>query len=243
MKLAIALGLGLLSSTLMAKELPQAPASCADDVAQIGYCSKVTAPTFRGPIDIQFFVVVDKATFPTVESVLDRYLSFDNWPAYSQSTDTDALLFNKSVRMSDMQKDAETIFRHYYDYRIKSPIGYQKVRGVTYNTRVTPYIGALASLEFVAQNSGPQEIPAGEKPLVGTEGVKFQTGAVHAASCEGLSFCDDSQWLLVYETNLQPEIDLLPKVAATSIQAGIEALLIGMLFNDVASEEVPVIVE
>jgi len=136
--------------------------------------------------------------------------------------------------MADIKQDNETIFRHFYDYRLKSPIGYQNVRGVTFNSRVTPYAGALASLEFEAQNTGAQEVPAGEKLLVGSEGVKFQTGAVHAVSCAATNFCDDTQWLLVYETKLQPEIDLLPKVAATSIQAGIEALLVGMLFNDVA---------
>ena len=65
--------------------------------------------------------------------------------------------------------------------------------------------------------------------------MQFQTGSVHAVDCASGSyaFCSEEQFLLIYETNLQPDIDILPKVAAASIQSAIEALLVGMLFNDV----------
>ncbi len=235
MKRVIALSLALFSGMAAAKDLPAIPADCAKSVADLGYCSAVQAPTFKGPIDMQFFVVVDKSNYPTVTSIINRYLAFDYWPEFSKSTSTDSLLFSKSARMPSFDKDQRTIYPHYYDYRLKSPIGYIKVRGLTHNYLVQPYTNAVMSLEFVAQTAGPQTVPAGEKPLDGLEGVKFQTGAVHAIDCANgsVSFCSADQFLLVYTTNLQPDIDLLPKVAAASIQSGIESLLVGMLFNDV----------
>ncbi len=236
MQRVIALSLALMSGMASAKNLPAIPADCAKSVAEVGYCSAVQAPTFKGPIDMQFFVVVDKSSYPTVDSIINRYLAFDYWPEFSKSTDSDALLFNKSARMASFDKDQTTIYPHYYDYKMKSPIGYIKVRGVTHNYFVPAVTGAVRTLEFVAQANGPQTVPAGEKPLNGLEGVKFQTGAVHAVDCSSnpVAFCSADQFLLVYETNVQPDIDLLPKVAAASIQAGIESLLVGMLFNDVS---------
>lgn len=242
MKIALSLGLSLFASSLLqAKTLPTPPANCAADIAALGFCSSSDAPPFKGAVDIRFFVVVDKASYPAVDDLLNRYLSFSSWPAFSESTGTDDLLFTKSVRMPTITVNGAKVYRHYYDYKLKSPIGYQKVRGVTFNSKVTPYPGALASVEFTAQNSGPQAVPAGEKALNGSEGVQFQTGSVHALDCDSrFDFCGSDQYLLMYETKVQPDIDLLPKVAAGSIAKGIEALLVGMLFNGI---DVPAVLD
>ncbi len=226
---------GLLTgATLHAKALPTPPASCAADIAAVGYCSTADAPPFKGAVDLRFFVVIDKASFATVDDVLNRYLSFNTWPAFAESTGTEDLVFTKSIRMPTVQVNGTTVYRHYYDYKLKSPIGYQKVRGVTFNSKVAAYPGALASVEFAAQIQGPQAVPAGEKPLNGVEGVQLQVGSVHAVDCDGrFDFCGNNQYLLMYESKIQPDIDLLPKVAAASISKGIEALLVGMWFNNI----------
>jgi hypothetical protein len=168
-----------------------------------------------------------------VETILDKYLAFDQWPAYTDTVGSDAIVFNNSARLNDLtNNDGSVVARHYYDYKLKTPIGYQKVRGVTYNHRLAkPYAGSEGTIEFVAQTSGPQEVPAGEKPLNGAEGLKLQTGIINAISCTNTELCGEGQWLLVYESSITPAITLLPKVAAASIEKGLVTVLIGMLFN------------
>jgi hypothetical protein len=234
MKSWIALGMGcLMAGHAVAATVPTPKdvASCSSAIAEQSYCIETDASAF--PIKVRFFIVVDKETYPTVEGLLEKYLAFDQWPAYTESVGSDAIVFTKSERLSDLTAaDGSLIARHYYDYKMKSPIGYQKVRGVSHNQRLaTPHAGALGTIEFVAQTSGPQEVPAGEKPLNGVEGVKMQTGSINAIECVDNKLCSEDQWLLTYESDITPAITLLPKVAASSIEAGLETVLVGMLFN------------
>ncbi len=237
MKTWIAFGMGCLltghafAETAKAPPVPKDVAACTAAIADQRFCVETNASGF--PIDIKFYIVVDKETYPTVELLLDKYMAFDQWPAYTDTVGSDAIVFNRSARLDDLTADdGSTIARHYYDYKLKSPIGYQKVRGVTYNNRLaTPYEGAVGTIEFAAQTSGAQEVPSGEKPLNGAEGVKLQTGVINAVDCTDNALCSEGQWLLTYESSITPAITLLPKVAAGSIQAGLETVLVGMLFN------------
>ncbi len=244
MKKLIALGFGcFLSSYAMAAEtgpipapaIPTAPADCAASIAEKGFCVETLFPAGGFPFTTRFFVVVEKEVYPTVEVLLDKYLAFDQWPAYTDTVGADTIVFNKSVRLTDATAaDGTVIARHYYDYKLKSPIGYQKVRGVTHNRRLAlPYTGASATIEFAAQTTGLQEVPAGEKPLNGAEGVKVQTGLINAVDCTANDLCTENQWLLIYESSITPSITLLPKVAASSVEKGLETVLVGMMFNSV----------
>jgi hypothetical protein len=237
MKTWIALGMGCLltghafAETAKAPPVPKDVAGCVASIEEQRFCVETDASSF--PISIRFYIVVDKEAYPTVETLLDKYMAFDEWPAYTETVGSDTIVFNRSARLDDMtSEDGSTIARHYYDYKLKSPIGYQKVRGVTYNHRLaTPYAGSEGTIEFAAQTTGAQEVPSGEKPLNGAEGVKLQTGVINAVACTSNDLCGEGQWLLTYESNITPAITLLPKVAAGSIQQGLETVLVGMLFN------------
>jgi hypothetical protein len=237
MKTWIALGMGCLltghavAETAKAPPVPKDVAGCVDSIAEKNFCVETEASSF--PINIRFYIVVDKEAYPTVETLLDKYMAFDQWPAYTDTVGSDSIVFNRSARLADLDaEDGGTIARHYYDYKLKSPIGYQKVRGVTNNHRLAqPYAGAEGTIEFAAQTTGAQEVPSGEKPLNGAEGVKLQTGVINAVACENNTLCSEGQWLLTYESSITPAITLLPKVAAGSIEQGLETVLIGMLFN------------
>ncbi len=236
MRNLVAFGFSLvLASQAFSAPIPSAPANCADSIAEKNYCAETVVPQGGFPFTVRFFIVVEKEVYPTVEVLLDKYLAFDKWPAYTDTVDSDTIVFNKSVRLADkVNADGAVIARHYYDYKLKSPIGYQKIRGLTYNSRLaTPYVGSQGTIEFAAQTVGLQEVPAGEKPLNGAEGVKVQTGAINALDCTGTDLCSDNQWLLIYESSITPSITLLPKVAASSVERGLETVLIGMLFNSV----------
>ena len=44
--------------------------------------------------------------------------------------------------------------------------------------------------------------------------------------------------LLVYQTTVRPDIDLLPSIAATAMTGGIESLLIGMFLTEDSNDPV-----
>jgi hypothetical protein len=215
------------------RTIPPIPANCASGVADKGYCTEAVIPAGGFPISIRFFVVVEKENYPTGDDLLTKYLAFDQWPAYAESTGSDNLIFNKSLRMSDkVDGQGRVLMRQYFDYKLKSPIGYQKIRGVTHNIRLAKaHLGAESTTEFVVQNSGTQEVPTGEKPLNGAEGLKLQTGSLNLVPCKGTGLCSDQQWLVIYESTITPAINLLPKVVASSVEKGIADVIIGMLFN------------
>lgn len=215
------------------KAIPPIPANCAAGVADKGYCSEAVIPAGGFPFSIRFFVVVEKEVYPTGDELLAKYLAFDQWPAYAASTGSDNLIFTKSLRMGDkVDAQGQPILRQYFDYKLKSPIGYQRIRGITHNEHLKEaYIGAESTTEFVVQTSGPQEVPAGEKPLNGAEGLKLQTGSLNLVSCEGTGLCSDQQWIVIYESTITPAINLLPKVVSASVEKGIADVIVGMLFN------------
>lgn len=230
--------MGLYASTQAAvaaeqKTIPPIPANCAAGVADKGYCTDVVIPAAGFPFSIRFFVVVEKDVYPTGDDLLDKYLAFEQWPAYAASTGSDNLIFAKSLRLTDKaDAQGQPILRQYFDYKLKSPIGYQKIRGIMHNQRLKEaYIGAESTTEFVVQTSGPQEVPAGEKPLNGAEGLKLQTGSLNLVSCQGTGLCSDQQWIVIYESTITPAINLLPKVVSASVEKGIADVIVGMLFN------------
>ncbi len=229
--LGLFLGVASLSSAMAEdKQLPVAPDGCLRDIVTLGYCSSFEAPVFRGPIKVNFFAVVPADQFADIDTIVKRYTGFDKWPAYVLASGSDAVVFNQSATLAPLPATEESpeILRHYADYRIDSPIGYQDVRVVTHNFEVAPYANALASLEFEVQTTGPQEVPADAPNLDGSEGVKEQTGSVHVVDCVNTDLCGEQELLLIYESTILPEIDLLPRVAAESILQGIESILIGM---------------
>ena len=248
MKALLTTGLGLIlgassftAAMAQSKSLPVAPDGCVRDIVTFGYCSSFDAPLFRGPIDVNFFAVIPADQFADMDAIIGRYTSFEKWPDFVLASGSDAVVFNQSATLASLPatEDSPEILRHYADYRIASPIGYQDVRVLTHNFMVAPYEGALASLEFTVQNSGPQDVPTDAPALNGSEGVKEQTGSVHIVDCADSDLCTDDQLLLIYESRILPEIDLLPRVAAESILQGIESILIGMFLVPEETPEVP----
>lgn len=241
MKHLIGWTLGLaVSASAAAQTLPTAPSGCARDLAMRSYCSSFDAPPLRGPINVKLFAVVDKADYTSVDGVIKRYTDFERWPAYVDATGRTDIVFNTSKVLKPLPATSGSaeVLRHYANYRIDSVIGYQDVRVVTHNSVVKAYTGALASLEFVAQNKGTQEVPTGEPALNGSVGVQSQTGSVHVVDCASSELCSADQYLLIYQSTVTPDIDLLPNLAARSISRGVESLLIGMFLLGDADDDI-----
>ena len=227
----LALG-ALLSQASIAGVIPEVPKDCKDDLDLKGYCSGYKAPVFKGPVDIVFYITVDKFDFPTLEDVLARYLDFGAWPRYVEASGKNSIRYLNSTSLNPIEDDDGIVWRYYANYEIYAPVvGWQNVRTLSYNYEVPAYEGALSSLEYVAQSEGPQEVPPGEAELNGAVGIKDQRGGVHMLECPYLDLCDSSQHLMVYTMHVTPEIDILPSVAAKSIQEASEAIVLGMYFR------------
>lgn len=216
-----------------AKVIPPLPAQCAVDVAEKGYCVETSFTDNSFPFTIRYFVVVDKDVYPSSKELLDKYLAFDQYDAYVKTTGNENIVIAKSQSLPQKVNDqGSPILRQYFDYKIKTPLGYLKIRHTTNNeTLAVPYEGAVSTTEFAVPMTGAQDVPDGEKALNGAEGLKFQTGSVSTVPCGGRPICSDSQWIVVYETTITPAVNILPKVAASSVEKGITDVIVGMLFN------------
>lgn len=232
--LALALGLMLPAVGYAGKTLPNVPSDCMDDIELQSYCASTKAPIFKGPVKVAFFVVVGKSEFPSVESAVERYMDFDAWADYVAASGQDNVEIDLSTTLDPIpaKEGSNEVFRQYSAYRMKAPVvGWQEVRAVSHNYEVPAYDGALTSVDFVIQNSGSQEVPVGEAPLNGSEGVKSQTGSLHVVSCEKSELCSEDQMLLIYESTITPDIDILPSVAAGAIKDAIGGIVIGMFLE------------
>ncbi len=227
----LAICIGLAPCTLLGASLPEAPSDCAEQVASKGFCASTQVPA-RGPIRLNFFAVVEASDYPTPDKLLGRYLNFAAWPKYIQATGSNAVIFERSEAMpSYTNSEGKEILPQYYNYRIKTAIGYQKVRGLNLHEFEEAYPGAEKSLHYTMPTTGIQKVPQGENPLNGAEGLKFHSGHVHSVDCASQTrdYCLASQRLLIYEIEASPSIDILPRVAATAMQTAIEAILVGMV--------------
>ncbi len=227
----LCLSLGLSTLSAYAASLPEAPPDCAEQVSSKGYCTKVQIPN-RGPIKLSFFAVVEASDYPDADKLLARYQNFAAWPSYRELSGSNAILFNRSEAMNPITLEkGRQLTPHYYNYRIKTAIGYQRIRAINLNEVVAPTEGAEKTIVYTMPSEGAQNVPVGENPLQGAEGLKYQTGQVHSVNCaeHTRDYCLPTQRLLIYDIEASPSIDILPKVAANAMQAAIEAILIGMV--------------
>ncbi|MBC7532689.1 MAG: hypothetical protein H7318_14035 [Oligoflexus sp.] len=231
---------------IVGKTLPLLPSDCSEQVGNNGlYCSSQAIAGNK--VSVTFAAVVNKdiadkckskfsPAFNDVEDLLSYYLDFSKWPTYAAISTQKVIEFTKTVGSKDLgvgdvsTADAEGNIptRHGYSYSLKVKgleLIKQSVTGVTYNYRVTPYEGALGSLEFVAIKNPPKDLG------ITTAGVNSQTGSIHAVACSTdlLESCTDDKILLIYETTIEPNISFAIKIAAATVTSGIEDLLMGML--------------
>ena len=125
MRLSMVLTVGLMlpSSLLAEKSLPEVPKNCAEDIMLKGYCVEAKAPLFKGPIDLVFYVAIDKEYYPTRESIKDRYLDFNAWPQYAESSGKTSIRYSNSSEMpSELNSEGDEILRHYANYEIYSSV-------------------------------------------------------------------------------------------------------------------------
>lgn len=210
------------------KSLPSLPADCAAQIESSGlFCSSISVA--GDMIDVTFLGLADKGTFPTVDSLIERYLDFARWPEFVKNSPQDVVVYKSGGSVAyetKMTDDGRALYPQFFDYDLKVqgiPLLRQNVRGVTYNYDVDAYDGALRSIEFQAQK-GP--LPEYKQTL---KGMNSQIGSVHALECTGQEFCDDSKWLVVFYTRVQPNLSIAMNITAKTMQAGIEDILTGML--------------
>lgn len=219
----------ILSTSVLANTLPEIPSDCFDEDV---YCTrakvirKVVGGESRKVINVKVFAVVSFDDYESVDELMDLFFDFNSWDEYAANEGSGRILFNgqtSSQHMGYEMINGFEVAKHYAHYRIKSPIGYIKVRAMGYYWMVNPYEGAVVSAEFHNQTTGVYEIP-GEDTLYGGEGFKYTAGDFHVTMDE-----DNEEYFIIFNADVVPSISILPSVAKKPILGGFESLLKGML--------------
>ena len=167
-------------------------------------------------------------------SIEGKFFDFNSWGDYVADF-RDNIVFHESIGMKEVNTDLGTFLRHYTDYETNSPkaSGFIPIRTVTYHRVLDQaFQGAEISTEFFANTSKLVETPEGRPILKGTEGVDFHTGNIHIVDCGTLDWCsDDSQWLVIYESQISPEDKSIPEDVLPYLKRGLNSIMAGM-FQD-----------
>lgn len=245
MKKIIALGFGALLSQgafAQAAAVPALPEGCEDQIIDNGlYCSgnvldgNKAIVTFAAIVNKDAIIAGATDDKLVADALLTRYSDFSRWPEFAANSPQKVIEFGKDGSKALVpveNEDGTSTLRHVYDYQLKIqgiPLLKQAVKGTTYNTVVAAYEGAVASLDFAAQSQ------ANSSDEVAPKGLKSQTGSIHALACDpaALAVCDETKLLLIYTTTVQPDVSFAMGIAANTVAAGVEDLLIGMLDESV----------
>jgi hypothetical protein len=201
-----------LSSVVVGGTLPSIPSNC---FGQTSYCTSVEVAkdeSGRRVIRVKIFAHLSKERFATLASVAARYLDFAKWPDYASSFDD--LTFHKSEERRDVVGQVEKL-RHLAHYTSKAPWpikSMEVVDLVEYEFVTEQYPGSLYSAVFTPV--------AGFK---GRKGVKHNVGELHIGET-----ANKASWILYFVTDVVPDIELLPNVAAPYIHRPIHAIFKGM---------------
>lgn len=207
------------AGNIASAEVPQMPASCNGDRTLCSSSSVVG----DGFVAIRIGVKVPKTRVRTPADFMAKYFDFGKWPAYAQGSDN--LKYALSVELSPIQEHGKVIRRQYSNYSVKSPwpINRTQVRAVSlFEVIQSPGPDVLTAISFKIIREGRVDVPAGEKPLEGAEGLKDQFGTLK------LYDLDAGHWLAFLELNSKPAISILPSLAAPYIENATLDLIRGM---------------
>ena len=208
--------------------------SCRADLFRKGSCSKSyvnrTADDKYKDTLIHLYKAVPKSDY-TVENITERFLNFGEWKEYAAGQG--GVEMTNVGKLGIVQKDGRNYHRQYSNYKVDSPIGFVKTIAVTdYRILESPFKGSELSAVYgtVAAPDG-KSWPAlgGDDPYQEPYNLNYQYGFVNVLDCSKLSWCPSKDyWILVYDTYIRPEIDLLPESAAPYIESSLNGLIRGM---------------
>ncbi len=198
------------------------------------YCVLRSVDKNTNDIYIEAYLLLDKSDprYSSADAILTRYMDFARWPAYLQSSGSDAI---KEFRTSQVMflrsnTDGSKTAAHYFDYTSKAPVvGSTDVRGTaTYTLFAHPMAGAVVSAEFkMTEKWGPTwdlitPMPGGLSP----KGTKGQDANFHI-----VDFADENAYLVVYRTRVRLAAPILIDLSSTYVTNAVKAILRGMFIT------------
>ena len=208
--------------------------SCRADLFRKGSCSKSyvnrTADDKYKDTLIHLYKAVPKSDY-TVENITERFLNFDRWKEYAEGQGS--VEMTNVGKVGIVEQGGRNYHRQYSNYKVDSPIGFVKTIAVTdYRILESPFKGSQLSAVYgtVAAPAGESlSVLPGEASYQEPYNLKYQYGFVNVLDCSKLSWCPSGDyWILVYDTYIRPEIDLLPESAAPYIESSLNGLIRGM---------------
>lgn len=201
-------------------ELPAVPEGCFDQEIFCHNWEILSRRDSRNPhgqrvTRVRFFAKLDAYEFESYHDIVARFKDAPAWIKYAEYTDV-VNIYHSVLLNSTVDERGRTVFRHESHYDLKGPAvigGKVSVRELGLYTIIDPVPGALVSVKMDFDPNYP------------AKGVKHKTGEIHLTYDE-IEETYDVHLVL----DVIPEINILPKVGAPYVEAGLVAIFKGM-FN------------
>ncbi|MFZ8933083.1 MAG: hypothetical protein ACO20H_05485 [Bacteriovoracaceae bacterium] len=202
------------------KVLPSVPEACFDEEI---FCHDWTVLSRRNDDNphgkrvtrIRFFAKLDSYEFESHHDIVARFKDAPAWMRYTDYTNV-VNIYKSVMHNSTVDEQGRIVDIHEAHYDLKGPSiigGKVSVREQALYTIIDPVPGALVSVMIR------------HDPNYSAKGVKHKTGEIH------LTYDDyDETYGIYIILDIVPEINILPKVGAPYIEAGLVAIFKGM-FN------------
>lgn len=227
--------MGFLASSAGAATI-NVPDSCFPDILDTGICVTGEEPQDEpGSQDVVAYVLLYKSDFPTIEAAIDQFFDWGNWQAYYDKADFKKTSVVSSIKMlpldtTDKNGAPVRYLRNYFHFSTKVPIiGNQYVRGISLYQDISQ--GGIRSFQYhLAQ--GAMEVPPGENPLDGSEGLAKQEGLLQFMECDQFDFCTDEEIMVHYKMRLRHKIPIMAGYAVQFAKEQVNALMTGMYLRE-----------
>lgn len=205
-KLFLALTFISISCISLAGNLPVKPTDCYKNS---NFCSTISVKRINGSkvLDLEVFALIERSKFPDIDSVIERFVDFYQWPQYVAGSD------NINFTLSEAIDSRNGQYSHRFDYTIKAPWPVRKSRvfGVADFLEVTSsFSGSLLSYSFSIDKS------------LNYGGVSQYYGNVHIYNKT------DDFFEVSYKSIVSPTIKIGLDLAKPYIRRPIEEILKGM---------------
>lgn len=208
----------LLITNIYSKGLPDLPNGCFDENV---YChnwkilkkNDPENPHGKRVTRIYFFAQLDSIEFRDYHEIIDQFNDFEKWPKFTENSNN--VGFTHSVRLPQIiDEDGRVIKRHEAHYWIKGPRiigGKVNIKEIVHYKEIEAIPGSLTTWTFRHDEN------------YAMKGLKHKTGTL------AITYDDDEEAFTVFLImDAIPEINILPKLAAPYVEAGVVDTFKGM---------------
>lgn len=217
-KLLILSLLAIFITPSFSRELPVIPENCFEASVYCHHWKVFESKDPENPhgkrvIRIMFFAQLDAYEYDSYHNIIDTFEQFDQWPEYTKNSENVTITY--SVKLPTIvNEEGQEIHRQEAHYTLKAP----RIIGGKVNVRER-----VLYQELEKANNAETSWSFTHDATYNLQGLKHKTGVLD------ISFNKEQEVYFLYLTlDVIPEINILPKLAAPFIEAGIVDIFKGM---------------